>query len=65
MTDKTDQQFRKPDGSAYKAHLADIAERNVASHRAGRERRQAFEQGRATERLAAERRQDAGLRGSD
>jgi hypothetical protein len=63
MSEKADDQKRsKPDGSAYAAHLAGIAERNVASKKAGRARREAHERSQGEARRAAERLQDAGLR---
>ena len=65
MSDQANQQRKKPDGSAYAAHLAKIAERNVASKKAGREEREGYELERAKSRRETERRQDAGLRKSD
>ena len=62
MSDKKEQRSGKPDGSAYEAHLAGIAERNLASKKAGRERRQAHERSQAEARRAAEKLQDAGMR---
>jgi hypothetical protein len=62
MSEKSEKKPGKPDGSAYAAHLAGIAERNVASKKAGRERRQEHERSQAEARYAAEKLQDAGMR---
>lgn len=62
MSDKTERKPGKPDGSAYAAHLAGIAERNLASKKVGREQRQARERTEADDRRAAEKRQNAGMR---
>ena len=61
MSDETGNQRKKPDGSAYAAHLAAIAERNAASKKAARARREEYELERVKNRREAERRQDAAL----
>ncbi len=63
MSDEPGNQRKKPDGSAYQAHLAAIAERNVASKRAARAKRDQFERERVKDRREAERLQDAALSG--
>ena len=62
MSDEIGTERKKPDGSAYAAHLAAIAERNAASKKVARAKREEFELGRVKERREAERRQDAALR---
>jgi hypothetical protein len=51
----------KPDGSAYAAHLAGIAERNVAAKKVGKAQRAARELVQAKGRVETERLQEAGL----
>jgi len=63
MSDENGNQRKKPDGSAYQAHLAAIAERNAASKRAARAKREEYELGRVRDRREAERLQDAALSG--
>ncbi len=63
MNEEMDTQRKKPDGSAYDAHLAAIAARNVASKKAGKARRDDYEREKVKDRREAERRQDAALRG--
>lgn len=60
MSEKTDRS--KPDGSAYAAHLAGIAERNLAVKKVGKARRAERELVQAKGRIETERLQDAGLR---
>jgi hypothetical protein len=60
-----DQPDRKPDGSAYTAHLARITERNVAAKKAGKERRTKRELAQAKQRMESERLQEAGLRATE
>lgn len=57
MSDKAEKQS-KPDGSAYAAHLAGIVERNLASKKMGRERRETRERAQAQARRAAEKLQE-------
>jgi len=63
MSDENGNQRKKPDGSAYEAHLAAIATRNVASKKAAKARRDDYEREKVKDRREAERRQDAALRG--
>ena len=62
MSNDIDVQRKKPDGSAYKDHLAGLTERNAASQKAGRKERQEYELGKLKDRQAAERRQAAEIR---
>ncbi len=64
MSQKEEQQRSKPDGSAYAAHLAGVTERNRVSQKEAQARREERELGKVRDRQEAERRQDAGLRGS-
>ena len=56
------EQGERRDGSAYEAHLAGIAERNVAVKKAGRAQRAEADLRKTKLRLEADRRSDAGLR---
>ncbi len=53
---------RKPDGSAWKAHMEELAARNDATRKAGREARQERERLAAVQQRATERHQSAELR---
>ncbi len=55
MTEKTEGRGPKPDGSAYAAHLAAINQRNAASKKAGKERREKHELGQIRERRESDR----------
>lgn len=52
---------QKPDGSAYKAHLADLDKRNAAAREEGQAKRAARELEETVSRREAERRQNRGL----
>ncbi|MEJ7750841.1 MAG: hypothetical protein WKF32_05260 [Thermoleophilaceae bacterium] len=64
MSKNEDNQRKKPDGSAYAAHLAGVTERNKASQKEGQARREERELGKVKDRMEVERRQDATLRDS-
>ena len=53
---------RKPDGSAWKAHMDGLAARNDAARKAGRQERQAHERSKNAALRAADLRQTAELR---
>jgi hypothetical protein len=55
---------KKPDGSAYKAHMEALETRNAKARKDGKAKRTAHEQEQAVAQRATERRQDADLRGS-
>lgn len=61
MSDKEDYQRKKPDGSAYAAHLAGVTERNRVSQKEGQARREERELGKVKDRQEVERKQDARL----
>lgn len=61
---ETEDQRKKPDGSAYEAHLAGVTERNRLSQKAGQAQREERELGKVRDREEVERRQDAKLRGA-
>jgi hypothetical protein len=65
MSDDSAAERKKPDGSAFSAHLAAIAERNVTVKKAGRAEREEHELVRVRERRDAERRQNADLRAKE
>ena len=68
MSDKTDE-HSKPDGSAWKAHMEGLAERNANVRKAGRKEREEHEREQAASHRASELRQmvalsrDTGARG--
>ena len=62
MPEETDSPRRKPDGSAYAAHLAGITERNVAAKKAGKARRTERELAQTRRSIEIERAQEAGMR---
>ncbi len=55
---------KKPDGSAYKAHMEALETRNAKARKDGKAKRAQREQDQAVAQRATERRQDADLRGS-
>ncbi|MBA2439647.1 MAG: hypothetical protein ACR2FZ_09115 [Thermoleophilaceae bacterium] len=62
MSDKTDQQKTpKPDGSAWKAHIEGLTQRNAETTKAGRKDRQEHERERAASQRASELRQMVAL----
>jgi hypothetical protein len=62
MTASNDEPGRqKPDGSAYKAHLADLGKRNAAVREEGQAKRAAREQDETVTRRQAEQRQNRNL----
>jgi len=61
MSDTEDHR-KKPDGSAYAAHLAGVTERNRLSQKEGQARREERELGKVRDRHEVERRQDAKLK---
>jgi hypothetical protein len=62
MTDSAAAPNERRDGSAYEAHLAGIAERNMAVKKAGRARRAEEDLRKTKLRIEADRRSDAELR---
>lgn len=60
MSDQTED--RKPDGSAWKAHMEGLTARNEATRKAGRQERAEHERSKAVSLRAAEQRQTAELR---
>jgi hypothetical protein len=52
---------QKPDGSAYKAHMADLDKRNAAAREEGQAKRAVREQEETVSRRATEQRQNKGL----
>lgn len=64
MTEETDAPSRKPDGSAYAAHLAAVTERNTAAKKAGKARRTERELAQTKRSIEIERAQEAGMRKS-
>lgn len=68
MTGSTDEQpeprGKKPDGSAYKAHMDALETRNAKTRKDGKAKRLKHEQEQAVAQRATERRQDSDLRGS-
>ncbi|MBA3298617.1 MAG: hypothetical protein H0U24_00915 [Thermoleophilaceae bacterium] len=66
MSDKADQpKTPKPDGSAWKAHIEGLAQRNAETTKAGRKDRQEHERERAASQRASELRQMVALNKSD
>ena len=60
MSDKADQ-HSKPDGSAWKAHMEDLSERNARTRKAGRKEREDHEREKAASQRASELRQMVAL----
>lgn len=58
----SDQKHRKPDGSAWKAHMEGVTARNDAARKVGRQERADRERSQTIDLQAAERRQTAELR---
>ncbi len=58
----SDQPHRKPDGSAWKAHMEELTARNDAARKAGRAERAEVELNKTISRRADERHQTAELR---
>jgi hypothetical protein len=52
---------QKPDGSAYKTHMADLDKRNAAARQEGKTKRAAREQEETVSRRETEQRQNRGL----
>lgn len=64
MSDEADRQDRptpKPDGSAWKAHMDALSERNAQTKKAGRQERENHERDKAASHRAAELRQMVAL----
>jgi hypothetical protein len=62
MSGNTEEHGRqKPDGSAYRTHLAELDKRNAATRSEGQAKRAAREQEETVSRREAERRQNRGL----
>ena len=57
-----DEAHKKADGSAMDTHRAEVAERNAAAKKTGRERRAKQEREQAQRRFEIERRLDEALR---
>jgi hypothetical protein len=62
MTLSDQAEDRKPDGSAWAAHMDELTARNDATRKAGRQEREANERTKTASIHAAERRQTAELR---
>lgn len=60
MSDRSDQ-HSKPDGSAWKAHIESLSERNANTRRAGRKEREENEREKAASQRASELRQMVAL----
>ena len=60
MSEKADQ-HTKPDGSAWKAHMDDLSERNAQTRKVGRKEREEHEQEKAASHRASELRQMVAL----
>jgi hypothetical protein len=58
----SEEPYRKPDGSAWKAHMDDVTARNDAARKAGMAQRAERERARTVDLVEAERRQTAELR---
>ncbi len=58
----SDESHRKPDGSAWKAHMEGVTARNDAARKAGRAERAERERAQTISLVDAERRQTADLR---
>jgi len=58
----SDETHRKPDGSAWKAHMDGLTARNDAARKAGRAERAERERSQTIDLIDAERRQTAELR---
>ncbi len=60
MSEKADD-HSKPDGSAWKAHIEGLSERNANTRKAGRKEREEHEQEKAASQRASELRQMVAL----